>query len=292
MLVSLISAQTLSLSQQRTSVQGNSPEPDTSPNLAHVAAPPPTDFLKQLLSPDAEVRVKALKLVDVTPLFLKVKALDGEDRTRVSQARLLYGRYREDGDLAIVAVQLHEFTWASVLLHSSSGWERIGRFSCWCKYESNPLEGFVEFRSVLGSPATEIIAHDSGGGSGFWARFLTLFRLQNGRLEKIFDTTDKATDCHPTQNKDYCTLIQARIEYQNFNTTPALVLTRLESIERVPRIPSSEQSPAWSPPLLEVFQNVRRVGCEILLWDGAKRSFAGSRRWTSLYCRASTPGPR
>jgi len=177
------------------------PEYRRLPNLAHVSAPSPTELVNQLRSSEAQVRVEALKLVSVPPLFLTLKDQNGDDWTKASEARLLYGRYRDDGDLALVAIRLQKaWTFASVLLRTESRWKRIGLFSCWCKYEANPLEGFIEFRPVLHWPQTDILVHDSGGGSGVSGRTLNIFRIRNDRLEKIYSATDKVENCHPTEN--------------------------------------------------------------------------------------------
>ncbi len=277
MLVRFVSAPNVISAKQAPTASSNSA------NLRHVPVPSPTSFLNQLLSSDAQVRIKALQLVGVSDLFLQQKTFNGENWTIVSQARLLYGHYMEDRDLAVIVLQMQDYAWASVLLRNSSGWLRIGVFNCWCKYESNPLEGFIELRPVLQWPQTEILVHESGGGSGLYDRFFRIFRLQNSKLTKIYETSDKKDDCHPTQNKDYCTLTEARIETGNVLGSPTIVVARLESLEPIPSIPQAGLR-FGDAPKLEVYKNVRRTGCEVLIWDTAKTSFIKSKQWTQLYC--------
>ena len=266
--------------------QQPTPEP-LGPNLPHLAAPSPTELLNQLLSPDAAIRVKALTLVAVAPLFLMTRTPGGgDDWTVPSEARLFFGHYQNDNDMAVVAVNIHQYTWASVLLRGASGWERIGRFVCWCRYESNPMEGFIELRPVLHWPQTEILVHDSGGGSGLYTRNLSVYRIRNSRLEQIFDTEDKRVDGHPTQNTDYGTLTETRIDYRTLDNTSALAVVRLESIE--PWVPPDASKGIYPPPL-EVYKSVRRIGCEVLLWDNGKAAFVRSRKWTASYCGQPPP---
>lgn len=258
------------------SAQRNPYETSSLANSRHIAVPPPDEFLNQLLSRDPQVRVRALKMMGVSEPFLTQTTATGEDYTTISAARLFYGHYSEDRDLAVIALQMHDTDWASVLIHSSLGWEQIGVFNCWCRYEVNPLEGFIELRSVLRWPQTDVLVHESGGGSGLYTRELSVFHIQRRQLEQIYETTDKREDCHPTQNKEYCTLTEARIEYNRLSDKPAIIKVELESIEPVP----SKFSLA-----LEVYKDVRRLGCQVLLWDAAKGAFIESRQWSQSYCR-------
>jgi hypothetical protein len=254
-------------------------------NLPHVAVPSPTEFLNQLLSPDSQVRIKALQLVGVSKLFLMQKTATGEDYTISSQARLLYGRYLQDRDLAVIVLQMHDTDWASVLLRDSSGWERIGILNCWCRYDSNPLEAFVGLRSIAQQPQTQILVHESGGGTGLYDRTLTVFALRNGKLKTIYGTRDRTIDCHPTQNKDYCTLTEAQMESTSLFGQPVLAVARVESIAPIPSLPQSDPRFGSAPELL-VYKGVRRIDCKVFSWDTAEGSFVESLRWTHAYCGA------
>jgi hypothetical protein len=268
-----------------TLAQQNPAEYHALPNLAPVRTPSPSELLNQLLSPQFEVRVQALKLVNVPPLFLTLKDQNGQNWTKVSEARLLYGHYREGRDLAIIALKMEMMgsMFASVLLRRESTWERVGLFTSCCKYDSNPLDGFIRLRPVLQSAQTDILVHQSDSASGASFSDLSIFRVRNNRLENIYKTRDKVVNCHPTGNRDYCTLNQTRIEYTNLNNTPALAVAKLESIQPVPR--AQGQGPAtWYPPPLGVLRNIHRIGCEILLWDETRTSFVLSQRFTNLYC--------
>jgi len=262
----------LSPASELASAQAKVSQTTSPPNLPPVAVSPPDQLLRQILSPDSQVRVRALKVMGVSQLFFTPKTETGEDYTITTGARLLYGHYSKDQDLAVIALQMHDSTWAAVLIRRSSAWERIGIFGCCCKYEANPLEGFVELRPVLSYPQTDILVHDTGGGTGLYDRRFSVFHLQRGHLEKIYDTTDKRRDCYPTD--DYCTLTEVKLEFSRLSETPAIIKIELQSIEPVP-------STASLP--LEVYKNVKRLSCQGLLWDTARERFNQSRQWSQSY---------
>jgi hypothetical protein len=168
------------------------------------AWPNPETVLRDLRSPDDNTRLNALHLVGLTDE--QARPFDGSGSVvHPRQMELRYAAIGDDATLqAILAAQIDEgsLAFAAVAVPRSRGWERIGAFNCWCKYDNNPLQEFV---SVRGS---ELVLRASGGGTGLYVQQEVHFRIHGNRPRKVISFESVRRSCAP--GVPFCTLDNGR----------------------------------------------------------------------------------
>ena len=181
----------------------------------------PESIVRDLRSDGEEARAKALRLFGYPEAQM-------QDVPKPDQIELRYAAIGDDKTLlAIVAVTANGMDYAAVSVPRAKGWERIGTFFCWCKYESSPLQ-FVDISlaSSSGRVWSELVLRPSGGGTGAYAREEVHFRVHNGAMRKVLSFVSFQRSC---QAPDPCT-VEAR------------------SLSGNTLVQSSEQFEADSPP--------------------------------------------
>jgi len=144
----------------------------------HAAWPSPESVVRNLRSPDAAVRVKAVVRVGFPKKTLS-------ESVRPTQFELRYAALGSDEtQQAIVAVQVDQYGYAAVVTPKGNGWERIAQFGCWCKYDMNNF--LDEFVGIVQAPEpnverSELVIRASGGGSGLSNQDEAHFRYFTGK---------------------------------------------------------------------------------------------------------------
>ncbi|MGA2712092.1 MAG: hypothetical protein ABSG41_03220 [Bryobacteraceae bacterium] len=181
------------------------PEPGTGSlesRYDHAAWTSPESVVRDLRADDDGTRAKALRLFGYPEAEMK-------DVPKPDQIELRYAAIGDDATLqAIVAITVNvSMAYAAVAVPRAKGWERIGTFFCWCKYESSPLQ-FVDIRlaSSSGRAWSELVLRPSGGGTGVYGRDEAHFRIHNGALRKVISFVSFRRSCQPP---DPC-MIEAR----------------------------------------------------------------------------------
>jgi hypothetical protein len=123
---------------------------------------------------------------------------------------LSYAAFGEDArQEAVVALEADQkqMIFAAVAVPTANGWERIGTFDYWCKYEmyhgGNALGESVELRPApelgLEVPAHfELVLRASGGGTGIYMQDEGHFRVYQGELRLVITFVSRERTCDPT----------------------------------------------------------------------------------------------
>jgi hypothetical protein len=158
----------------------------------------------------------------------------------------------------------------AVAAHKGRSWQRIAKFSCWCKCEGGDLLG--GFVNVEPSPDgySELILHASGGGTGLYARDEVHFRYYEGELRVVFDFQDQFDECL----KEPCSSIYRWFYTKCFDSAPGAVLVEAH----VRPSSNTRQAVEWIPaPHVRDFE---APSCKTYKWDKKKfryEPFSGAR---------------
>ena len=154
----ILSASMLALlAPSRTHAQPSKSQNDLDLEVRHEHAvwPSPESVLRDLNSREEVVRESALFLIGLDrsqaeeavfeqdSSFTKPKII-GQRVITVDIAELRYAALGEDTTRqAILSVQSGPMAFVAVVVPKAKEWQRIASFSCWCKYEKNPLHEAV-----------------------------------------------------------------------------------------------------------------------------------------------------
>jgi len=173
------------------------------PTPGPVAVPPPMELFHDLTacrgySGSCDEGSAAKQMAALSALGIPTKFAD--------DARLLFEDL--DGDSEPEALLTVDIDGANVVLivlkQKGDRWYRLPpqeEFSCWCKYESAPLDTFAEVVNwsysfeESGQPRKLILLRGSSGGTGLYERSLGVFALDGFRIRLVFETTEERTEC-------------------------------------------------------------------------------------------------
>ena len=163
----------------------------------HAVWPSPESVLRDLNSRQEAVRERALFLIGLDRAQAEEAVFEqnsnsttpkiiGQRVIMVDIAELRYAALGEDTtQQAILSVQSGPMAFVAVAVPKGKVWERIANFSCWCKYEKNPLREAVSLApEALGSPTEpqrfELVLRASSGGTGVYTQQEGHYRIRNG----------------------------------------------------------------------------------------------------------------
>ena len=120
-------------------------------NREHVPWPSPESVLRDLRSPNENVRLGALKLAGLgdqqahQPVWSQSheppSKIVGQTVITPDRAELVYASLGKDANQqAIIAFEVSSLrsTVLAVAVQKGDRWERVAAISCWCKYDMNP----------------------------------------------------------------------------------------------------------------------------------------------------------
>jgi hypothetical protein len=190
---------------------------ELSMNISPARWTSPEILLNDLRSDDDTTRLKALILFGLTKEQAQFdlpsangkpseKGVDAPD-----QVQLRYATLGEDGtQQAILSAELHSDTeYVAVATPVNGGWNRVGVFSCWCKYERGDIfTTFVHLQPAAGIAQTmELVLHASGGGTGLYEQTESRFRMHDGKLVRVASFISREMYCPVGYSKPQpCTL--------------------------------------------------------------------------------------
>lgn len=244
----------------------------------HVSWPSPESLVRDLRSPDTQVRLKALLLAGFSEeqahatIYSQTQPV-GEavltpDRIELEYAALGEGPSQQ-AILAIEAGQA-QTTFAAVAVQSPTGWERIAVFDCWCKYELyEGRDALAESVALTPAPGPgwpqvperfELVLKASGGGTGIYTQNETRFRVYHGELSPAMSFVSRRRSCDPAQ--PYCDLEKRWFYPASVGNSTGGVLVETRGRMRAKNVPEVE----WSVRDLED----RYLGaptCSTYTWD-------------------------
>jgi hypothetical protein len=173
------------------------PEPGTTSlesRYDHATWASPESIVRDLRSDEEGTRVNALQLFG----YPEAELLDAP---KPDEIELRYAALGNDAvRQAIVAITVNGvMEYAAVAVPRANGWERIGTFFCWCKYENDPLQ-FVDVRpgGFSNRVWSELVLRPSGGGTGVYGKDEAHFRIHNGALRKVLSFVSFRRSCPPS----------------------------------------------------------------------------------------------
>ncbi len=247
--------------QERT---GN---PTAKPEPRRLINSDPISLYRRLVSPSPEDRGEALRL-------LGHKEIDASE----SLTARLYAVHldsRADLQYILIATGQPARSIAMVFQGKRQEWWAIGDFTYWYHWDANEAERFVELREIVWSGRKEIIVRDHEGGTGMAETTLSIYRMQDGRLYRVFRTLEDGYDSH-----------QGISEYEH----------------RTLEYPEHD----WNAPAFLVVRYVKRTEpaeggrpvrvtrkCSVFRWDAAGFAFVGDKAATPKLCSepAANPSP-
>jgi hypothetical protein len=116
------------------------------------------------------------------------------DASLPADARLYALNLDSDDDLEYVLIVTVSpaATLAFVFDKSAQGWCVVGEFSYGWHWDANEAERLIEFREIAWYGRKEIIVRERGGGAGVTETALSIYRMHNGYLYRVFHTTEDA----------------------------------------------------------------------------------------------------
>jgi hypothetical protein len=241
--------------------------PTSKPEPRRLVTTDPVSLYRQLLSTSLEDRNSALRL------------LTGEemDASNSVEARLNAVNLDSDNDLEYVLVITPHFpshTIALVFDKIGGSWWVVGDFSYWWHWDVNEAERFIELREIVRYGRKEIIVRDWGGGTGVAETGLSIYRMQNGSLYRVFRISEDGF--HFIYGVGTSEYEHRTLEYPDHDwNAPALLVTRhLKRIE-----PAQEGAPV----------RVSR-DCSVFEWDAAAFVFVKNKAAMPNLCSDRAPG--
>ena len=245
--------------------QTKSPASVAQPTIA------PSELFEQLTRPDPASKFVEQKAAALAALGIKEREF--------TELRLTYEDLDGDGDPeALFTADIDHATVRLVVLkRKGDQWYRLPSpeaFSCWCRYESAPLETIAEIQDwdEEGAPAKLLFVRGSGGGTGLYDRELQVYALRAFDLSEVFEVREERRECGGPLNK--CDLYRVEVTaVHEPNKSDALVAT---SYER--HLPGDNfyRDTWWIG--LPVHQ------CTAYTWSRQSQKFIANATATSAYC--------
>lgn len=143
---------------------------------------------------------------DPRRIFQKLTSKSGAERRTAAQqlswptsefpepfdARLLLVNLDTDDEQEVIFIVSGSpaTTVALVFDRQREGWWQVGHFSYWWHWDANQAERFIELREIVKYRRKDIIVRERNGGTGVATTQLSIYRLHNGRLYRVFDTAE------------------------------------------------------------------------------------------------------
>jgi hypothetical protein len=233
----------------------------------------PVTILEQLQSPIAAERKTGFG-------SLGFKATD-DDVKFPPVARLLFENLDEDDDLE--AVLGFEQTGAAIVIvmdRAEGSWWKVGQFTnAW--RSSGDLDETVQVRDVIENGRSEIMIRDSGGGTDIAETHLSIYRLQSGRLHRVFRVSEESRyRVVGAQDPETATYERAWLSYPDREEAgaPMIVVDRTKTVIG----PTPELNPDRQ---LRVAPGV----CEVYRWNGEQEGFVADSSAASTLCATQAP---
>jgi hypothetical protein len=259
-----VSGQNLAIAPMPQERIGN---PTSKPEPRRPIATDPVSLYQRLLSAAPEDRKDAYRLL----------AHEEMDASEPAEARLYAVNLDSDSDLEYLLVATAHFpprTIAVVFDKDGKSWAVIGDFSYWWHWDANEAERLIELREIVHYGRKEIIVRDWGGGTGVAETSLSIYRMQNGALYRVFRTLEDGF--HFIVGAGTSEYEHDTLEYPDHDwNAPALLVARhLKRIE-----------PARKGAAIRVSQD-----CSIFRWDATAFLFVENKAAMPSLCSNHAPG--
>jgi hypothetical protein len=134
------------------------------------------------------------KRVSYDPRRIFQRIVDGSEPgfTKPFDARLLLVNLDSDEDQEVIFVLTGSpaSTIALIFDKQKEGWWQIGHFTYSWHWDANQAEKLIELREIVGYGRKDIIVRERAGGTGVATTELSIYRLLDGRLYRVFNTEE------------------------------------------------------------------------------------------------------
>jgi hypothetical protein len=239
--------------------------PTAKPEPRRLINSDPISLYRRLVSPSPEDRGEALRL-------LGHKEIDASESLTARLYAVHLDR-RAELEYILLVAGWPAGTIATVLYQNGKAWWAIGDFTYWLYWDANEAERFVELREIVWDGRKEIIVRDHEGGTGISETWLSIYRMQDGRLYRVFRTLEDGYDSHQGISEyEHRTL-----EYpEHYLEAPAFLVTRY--------VKRTEPAEGGRP------VRVTRK-CSVFRWDAAGFAFVEDKIATPKLCPDPTGKP-
>ena len=260
----------------------------------HAVLPSPESVLHDLNSSNDTVREKALFLIGLdhdqaeTVVFEQNQTsgtapkVIGRHVITIDIAELKYAALGEDTiQQAILSVQSGPMVFVAVALPSGTNWERVASFSCWCKYEKNPLREAVSLAPFGQSSEQlqfELVLRTSAGGTGVYSQQEGRYRVHERNLRQVLSFVSRyANGC--TQGPMWC----EHLERRWFVSTPVEGSIGGVLVEAAADVNTKEIPPIEYDIRELEDSHLRTIRCSTYTWD--QKAFNYKPSTSSNSCR-------
>jgi len=200
-----------------------------------------------------------------------------ENLPPASDARLLLVHLDADDEQeAILVISNPLGTVAFVFDRQKEAWWRIGKFSYWWHWDANQAERIIELREIVRSGSKDIIVRERAGGTGIATTDLSIYRLHNGRLYRVFQI---AEDEYYNRYGAAATVTETRrIEYPNADSTGRVFLVVHHRATTEPDLPTRRN------PITE------KSDCSAYRWDSNRFTFVVDGQAARQLCKTRDAG--
>lgn len=124
------------------------------------------------------------------------RSIDTRDIKAPLPARLSFVQLDQDGDLeAVLLLNVPNAKVAFVLDKATDGWWRVGKFDNRVRDVRQSFERMIEFRDVVGdNDGSDLLVRKWGYGTGVRGNRLSIYRLKDGSLHRVFETLEEQID--------------------------------------------------------------------------------------------------
>jgi hypothetical protein len=231
-----------------------------------------------LANPSSKPLPRRLMGVDPLTLYRDLMSSSKDERTRTlrrlgdnfseieqpEDTRLYALNLDSDPDLEYVLEAKVAFaaTIAWVFKKGPEGWWMVGTFNYSWHWDPNQAERFIEFREIVTYGRKEIIVRDTGGGTGLAETRLAIYRMNNGFLYRVFETTeDRFSNVIGTGMTEY--------EHRDIEYLEAGLIVRLRK--------HLEDGPDHKKPEIRT--------CSAFTWDAVSFRFAEDKAAAATACK-------
>jgi hypothetical protein len=253
--------------QQITMPKEGIGNPTSKPEPRRLIATDPISLYRRLLSTSLQDRKDAFRM-------LAHDEIDADDPV---EARLYAVNLDSDSDLEYILVATGHFpprTFASVFDRAGESWWVIGDFSYWWHWGANEAEQLIGLREIVRNGRKEITVRDWSGGTGVTETWLSIYRMQNGYLYRVFRTLEDGF--HFIVGAGTSEYEHRTLEYPDHDwNAPALLVAR-----HLKRTEPSRKGLAF-----RLSRN-----CSVFRWDSASFSFVEDKAAMPNLCSNHAPG--
>lgn len=165
---------------------------------------------------------------------------------------------------------------AHVFAKRAATWWEVGVFDDWWHWSSERMDEFVTLKETAEYGQKDILIRTTGGGSGMQETRLTIYRLYQSRLYRVFTTVEESLSDIMTEPdpQELTTREQRKIAYRDTGNSNNFLIVQHIRTKYASRNVENE-APIGKPQI---------KGCAAYGWEPGRFSFVWNREATKRFC--------